>query len=96
MNNYVAYYRLSREYQSFNQQKEAVKKYVDRNGGKIIEEYEELACGDVFSWPEFAKAVEKARDLACPLIVAQPDRVSRNEDDFNKICNQVLIVFANR
>jgi DNA invertase Pin-like site-specific DNA recombinase len=94
MNKFVAYYRVSTEGQSFDPQKEVVSAYVKKDGGVVVAEFAEVASGDVFGWPKFKAAIEEARRLAVPLIVANSTRVSRHREDVEKIEAQVIFVSA--
>lgn len=90
---FIAYYRVSTQAQGrsglgLEAQKEAVRQYVERNGGILLpparngsEEatgYQEIESGKRADRPELTKALEHCQRTRATLIVAKLDRLTRD------------------
>lgn len=81
--NFIAYKRVSTKRQGddgygLGAQDDAVRRYVEHNGGKVIAEYQEVESGRNCARPELTKALAHAKRSKATLIVAKLDRLSRN------------------
>lgn len=79
----VAYYRVSTKRQGASglglaAQREAVRKFAEQHGAKIIAEHTETESGKLTTRPELIKAIARAKRSKATLIVAKLDRLARN------------------
>lgn len=81
---YIPYFRVSTQAQGrsglgLEAQKEAVRQYVERNGGELLTPgYEEIESGKRADRPQLAKALERCKLTRSVLIVAKMDRLTRD------------------
>src|ERR1700686_5265634 len=87
MSEAVAYYRVSRPSQGrsglgIEAQKEAIRRFAEAEGIKLIAERTEVETGKgadaIDRRPELAGALAAARRAKCPVLVAKLDRLSRD------------------
>lgn len=81
-NNYIAYYRVSRESQGksglgLDGQKEAVRHY-SREGARILASFTEVESGKNDHRPQLRAAMEATRRTGAVLLIAKLDRLSRD------------------
>ncbi len=83
----VAYYRVSTQRQGrsglgIEAQKEAIRRFAEREGYAVVDEYTEVETGKgadaLDRRPTLAAALAHAKRLKCPIIVAKMDRLSRD------------------
>jgi len=79
----VTYYRVSTAAQGrsglgMEAQREAVARYCEVNGCKVLAEYEEVESGKRSDRPELAKALHHAKVTGATILVAKMDRLARN------------------
>jgi len=83
----IIYVRVSRERQGRSglglaAQREAVKQFAKSQGFRLVQEFAEVETGKgadaLARRPQLRAALEQARKLQCPVIVAKLDRLSRN------------------
>ncbi len=81
---YIAYYRVSTQAQGrsglgLEAQKEAVRQYVERNGGVLLTPgYQEIESGKRADRPQLALALERCKQTRATLVVAKLDRLTRD------------------
>lgn len=81
---FIAYFRVSTQAQGrsglgLEAQKEAVRQYVERNGGILLTPgYQEIESGKRADRPQLALALERCRQTRATLVVAKMDRLTRN------------------
>lgn len=80
---FIAYYRVSTEGQGksglgLEAQREAVRRYLERNGWPPVAEFVEVESGKNGDRPELAKALAACRTRKATLIIAKLDRLARN------------------
>ena len=81
---FIAYYRVSTQAQGrsglgLEAQKEAVRQYVERNGGVLLTPgYQEIESGKRADRPQLALALERCKQTRATLVVAKMDRLTRN------------------
>lgn len=80
---FVAYYRVSTARQGMSglgleAQQEAVRRYLEPKGARIVAEFTEVESGKRSDRPMLAKALHTCRLHGSRLIVAKLDRLSRN------------------
>lgn len=83
MKKYIAYYRVSTADQGrsglgLEAQQETVKRYIQKMGGELLEEYTEIESGAKNDRPQLNKALNLARRRGSIFIIAKLDRLSRN------------------
>lgn len=83
MKKYIAYYRVSTADQGrsglgLEAQQETVKRYIQKMGGELLEEYTEIESGTKNDRPQLNKALNLARRRGSIFIIAKLDRLSRN------------------
>lgn len=83
MKKYIAYYRVSTADQGrsglgLEAQQETVKRYIEKMGGELLEEFTEIESGAKNDRPQLNKALNLARRRGSILIIAKLDRLSRN------------------
>lgn len=81
--NYIAYYRVSTKKQGnsglgLEAQEKTVREYVERNNGKLIEEYTEIESGKKIKRPILMKSMDHCLLTGATLITAKLDRLARN------------------
>ena len=81
---FIAYYRVSTQAQGrsglgLEAQKEAVRQYVERNGGVLLTPgYQEIESGKRADRPQLALALERCKQTRATLVVAKLDRLTRD------------------
>ena len=80
---YIAYYRVSTMKQGksglgLSAQREAVAQYVERTGGTVLAEFQEVESGKRADRPQLALALERCRLTRSTLVVAKLDRLTRD------------------
>jgi DNA invertase Pin-like site-specific DNA recombinase len=80
---YVAYLRVStnRQGQSglgLEAQRESVRRYVEQNGGTLLEEFVEIESGKVRDRPILVKSISRCRATKSILVIAKLDRLARS------------------
>ena len=80
---YIAYYRVSTMKQGksglgLSAQREAVAQYVERTGGTVLAEFQEVESGKRSDRPQLALALERCRLTRSTLAVAKLDRLTRD------------------
>ena len=79
---YVVYYRVSTESQKdglgLDSQRTAINTFIDRYGGKVIQEVEEIVSGGAFDREGFSRALDVVVDTDSTLLVHRIDRLSRS------------------
>lgn len=80
---FVAYYRVSTRKQGrsglgLEAQRQAVERFIDGNGSKIVAEFKEIESGRSNERPELEKAIRRTRAHGARLVVAKLDRLSRD------------------
>src|SRR5690554_6572586 len=80
---FIAYYRVSTEGQGksglgLEAQREAVRRYLERNGWPPVAEFVEVESGKNNERPELRKALAACRTRRATLIIAKLDRLARN------------------
>lgn len=83
MKKYTAYYRVSTADQGrsglgLEAQQETVKRYIEKMGGELLEEFTEIESGTKNDRPQLQRALNLARRRGSILIIAKLDRLSRN------------------
>lgn len=83
MKKYIAYYRVSTADQGrsglgLEAQQETVKRYIEKMGGELLEEFTEIESGTKNDRPQLHRALNLARRRGSILIIAKLDRLSRN------------------
>jgi len=84
MQKIVGYYRVSTKRQGksglgLEGQREAVERYSEQNGGKIVAEYVEIETGtNKRKRPQLAEAIGHCNLIGAKLVVAKLDRLARN------------------
>src|SRR5271166_4803423 len=87
MSEIIAYLRVSTDRQQrsglgLEAQREAIRRFADTEGLKLAGEHVEVETGkgaDALDLrPQLRAALEKARKLKCPIVVAKLDRLSRD------------------
>lgn len=80
--NYVVYYRASTEKQrdglGLDAQKQAINKFLENYGGKVLDTVEEIVSGGALNREGFGKALELAKQTGATLLVHRIDRLSRS------------------
>lgn len=80
---YVAYLRVSttRQGQSglgLEAQRESVRRYVEQNGGILLNEFVEIESGKVRDRPILVKSISRCRITKSILVIAKLDRLARS------------------
>ena len=79
---YVVYYRASTEKQKdglgLDAQRNAIHTFIERFGGTVVEEIEEIVSGGSKDREGFSKALSLAKDTNSTLLVHRIDRLSRS------------------
>lgn len=80
---FVAYYRVSTTRQGrsglgLQAQQDAVLRFLDGVGGRMLETFTEVESGKRNNRPELHKALSRAKVSGARLIIAKMDRLSRN------------------
>lgn len=81
--NYIGYYRVSTQHQGqsglgLEAQREAVRKFIQFNGNRLIGEFIEIESGKNDDRPMLRKAILMANENDAILVIARLDRLSRN------------------
>jgi DNA invertase Pin-like site-specific DNA recombinase len=87
MKKFISYLRVSTKKQGksglgLDAQKETIERYVEREGGMIMEEYTEVLSGKNDKRPMLLKAINQSKKIGATIIVAKLDRLSRNVSFF--------------
>jgi DNA invertase Pin-like site-specific DNA recombinase len=88
---YVAYYRVSkmrkgRSSLSVQGQRAAVKKYLEKHPGKVVEEFSETESGRNDKRPQLLEALRICRMRRASLLIARLDRLSRSFSLISNLC----------
>lgn len=80
---FVAYYRVSTDKQGrsghgLEAQRQAVERFIDGTGSKIVARFEEVESGRNSERPELEAAIRRTRAHGARLVVAKLDRLSRD------------------
>lgn len=80
---YVSYLRVSTQRQGISglgieAQRAAVKQYVVRSGGKLLQEYVEIETGSGKARPILVQSISLCRRAKAILLIAKLDRLARN------------------
>jgi DNA invertase Pin-like site-specific DNA recombinase len=87
---FVVYYRVSTRKQDLGieAQRAIVEAFVDREGGRIIAEFEERETGTRKKFrPEFAAAVAETKAEKATLVIAKLDRLARDVETTARLMN---------
>lgn len=96
MKTYIAYYRVSTKKQGLGieAQKEIVAKYINANGGIIVNEYSEKMSGKNNNRPGLNQALDECKKVGATLIVAKMDRLTRDFVYGGSLCKNYSIMFC--
>lgn len=96
MKTYIAYYRVSTKKQGLGieAQKEIVAKYINANGGIIVNEYSEKMSGKDNNRPGLNQALADCKKVGATLIVAKMDRLTRDFVYGGSLCKNYSIMFC--
>ena len=80
---FVAYYRVSTDTQArsglgLEAQREAVRRFIAEQQGRLIAEFTDIESGRVTERPELAEALRICRVYRATLVIAKLDRLARN------------------
>jgi DNA invertase Pin-like site-specific DNA recombinase len=85
--NFVSYLRVSTTYQNLgiNSQRTSIQTHINKVGGILVGEFEELESGKKDDRPVLEKALSHARLKGATLITAKLDRLSRSVNFISKL-----------